>query len=98
MSVAVVASLSDSSIARSLAAGFEEEGVPLEIGESVGAALDLAREAAGRSALGIGVGGDALTLVLVLSASPGRPYLEGVPDEARAFGHSAARIAAQRPL
>ncbi len=98
MSVAVVAILSDSSVAQPLAAGFEEEGVPLEIGEGVGDALDLARDAAARSALGIGVGSDTLALVLVLSASPGRPYLQGTPDGARAFGHAAARIASQRPV
>lgn len=61
-------------------------------------ALTLAREAARRSALGLGIGGNAEWLVLVLSASPGRPYLEFAVAQARAFGHAAARVAARRPL
>lgn len=61
-------------------------------------ALTLAREAARRSVLGLGIGGDAERLVLVLAASPGRPYLELAVSQARAFGHAAARVAARRPL
>jgi hypothetical protein len=81
-----------------IAAGFEEEGVPLEMDDSGGAPETLAREAARRSALGIGLGGDGDRLVLVLAAFPGRPYLVGTAAEARAFGQDAARVAARRPL
>ena len=58
----------------------------------------LAREAAKRAALGLGIGGDHDRLVLVLTAFSGRPYLEAMASEARAMGHDAARIAARRPL
>lgn len=97
--IAVVALLADPRPAAALAAGFEEEGVPLAC-EPAGAAdvLALAREAAGRSALGLGIGGDAERLVLALAAWPGRPYLELATAQARSFGHAAARVAARRPL
>jgi hypothetical protein len=95
---AVVALLSDRSCERGLAAGFEEEGVPLAGEHAVGDAEALAREAAARSALGVGVGGDAQRLVLVLAAAPHRPYLDSPIGLARAFGHAAARITAHRPL
>ena len=58
----------------------------------------LAREAARRGALGLGLGGNHDRLVVVLAAFPGRPYLEAAATEARAIGHDAARIAARRPL
>jgi hypothetical protein len=58
----------------------------------------LAREAARRATLGLGIGGDDDRLVLVLAAFSGRPYLEAMASEARAMGHDAARIAARRPL
>jgi hypothetical protein len=57
----------------------------------------LAREAARRGALGLGLGGNHDRLVIVLAAFPG-PYLEAAATEARAIGHDAARIAARRPL
>ena len=94
----VVALLADVAAARDLAAGFEEEGVPLEVADAVGDALTLACEAARRSSLGLGVGGDAERLVLALGAVPARPYLEETLTRARAFGHAAARVAARRPL
>ena len=81
-----------------LAAGFEEEGVPLVVEYREGEAKALAREAAGRSPLGLGIGSDARALVLVLATWPGRPYLSGEPSEARAFGRAAARLAVGRPL
>jgi hypothetical protein len=98
MTVAVVALLDDPAAARDLAAGFEEESVPLAVQPRAGDALPLAREAARVSALGLGIGGSSGRLVLVLAASPGRPYLDGAVSEARAFGHAAARLAAGRPL
>jgi hypothetical protein len=94
----ILALLAGSEPQRDLAAGFEEEGVPLHFEPASGEAHALAREAARRSPLGLGVGGDAERLVLVVAAAPGRPYLEATLQNARAFGHSAARIAACRPL
>jgi hypothetical protein len=84
--------------ARALAAGCEEEGVPLRCEPASGEAHALARAAARRSPLGLGIGGDAERLVLVLAAAPGRPYLEAASRAARGFGHAAARVAARRPL
>lgn len=96
--ISVVALLADRLAERGLTAGFEEEGVPLELSQAAGDALTLAREAARRSPVGLGVGGDAERLLLVLAAWPGRPYLEGDPRQARGFGRAAARVAARRPL
>ena len=98
MTVAVVALLADSACAAALAAGFEEEGVPLRVEPGTGAAEPLAREAARRSALGLGVGADERRLVLVLAAAPARPYLESSPARARSFAQAVARVAARRPL
>jgi hypothetical protein len=86
--------------ARGLAAGCEEEGVPLEvrIAGDEGSALALARTAARESALGLGAGCARGRLVLVLAAAPGRAYLEAPAADARAFGHAISRIAARRPL
>jgi hypothetical protein len=95
---AVVALLADDGPTRRLAAGFEEEGVPLDLGPSSGEAFALAREAARRSHLGLGVGGDAVRLVLVLTAAPATAYLEAPAADARRFGHAAARVAARRPV
>ena len=81
-----------------LATGFEEEGVPLEVEVAEGAPEAMARKAARRASLGLGIGGDHDRLVVVLAAFPGRPYLEARASEARALGHDAARIAARRPL
>ena len=94
----LLALLTDEAPRAALAAAFEEEGVPLEVAVAQGSAEALAREAATRAALGLGIGGDHDRLVLVLAAFPGRPYLEVKAAEARAFGHDAARVAARRPL
>ncbi len=98
MTVGVLALLDCDGPARGLAAGFEEEGVPLTVERRSGEAFALAREAARLSPIGLGVGADAARLVLVLAAAPGRPYLTETPGQARAFGHAAARLAAGRPL
>jgi hypothetical protein len=95
---AVVALLADDAAARGLAAGFEEEGVPLDLEWRRGEALALAREAARRSYLGFGVGGDAVRLVLVLAPAPACAYLEATAADGRRFGHAAARVAARRPV
>jgi hypothetical protein len=96
--VAVVALLADPALTPPLAAGFEEEGVPLVSETVAGEALVLARAAAGRSPLGLGIGGDGSRLALVLAAAPARAYLEARATDARAFAQDAARIAARRPL
>ena len=96
--VAVVALLGHPAWAAPLAAGFEEEGVPLVVESAEGDALELARAAARRSLLGLGIGGDLDRLALVLAASSARAYLESPPADARSLGHAAARIAARRPL
>ena len=98
MTPAVVALLADPGTASGLAAGVEEEGVPRELAWGTGDAFALAREAAARSPLGLGVGGDASCVVLVLAAAPASPYLEAPAAGARRFGHAAARVAARRPL
>jgi hypothetical protein len=94
----IVALLAAAEIEKELAAGFEEEGVPLRCEPGSGEPLVLAREAARRSPLGLGIGGDARLLVLALAAAPSRPYLEASSADARRFGHAAARVAAHRPL
>jgi hypothetical protein len=94
----VVALLADGAPASALAAGFEEEGVPLSVRRAPGEAAALARKAAGQAALGLGIGGDEERLVLVLAAAPGRPYLEARATRGRCFGQAAARVAARRPL
>jgi Dehydratase medium subunit len=95
----VLALVSETAPAFALAAGFEEEGVPLTL-ELVddGDPVALAREAAKVAVLGLGVGGDRERLALVLAAAPGRPYLEAAAASARWFGQSAARVAARRLL
>jgi hypothetical protein len=94
----VLALMSDASSCAALAAGFEEEGVPLTIEIAEGTPQGLAREAAKQAVLGVGLGGDAERLVLVLAAAPGDPYLEGPASNARSFAQNAARVAARRPL
>ena len=94
----VVALVSDASVAAVLAAGFEEEGVPVTVSPGAGAPEALARTAARRALLGIGIGGDGDRLALVLAGAPARPYLLAPRAAARSFGHDAARIAARRPL
>jgi hypothetical protein len=94
----VVALLADGAPASLLAAGFEEEGVPLSVRHQPGEAGALAREAAGQATLGLGIGGDEARLVLVLAAAPGRPYLEAPAEQGRSFAQAAARVAARRPI
>jgi hypothetical protein len=96
----VVASLADPAPKAALAAGFEEEGVPivLEDGQKDVEPEALARQAAKRAVLGLGIGGDATRVVLVLAAAPGKPYLEAPAADVREFAQAAARVAARRPL
>jgi hypothetical protein len=94
----VLALMSDPGTGAQVAAGFEEEGVPVTVQAAEGAADALARAAAKRALLGIGIGGDGGRLALVLAGAPREPYLEAPASAARAFGHDAARIAARRPL
>ncbi len=94
----VLALVCDAAVGAALAAGFEEEGVPVTVTAAEGSPPALAREAAGRAILGIGIGGDRDRLVLMLVGAPARPYLGAVSADARAFGRNAARIAARRPL
>jgi propanediol dehydratase-reactivating factor small subunit len=96
--VTVIALLADEGVAAEIRAGFEEEGVPLTLEFAAGDAIELARAAARRSPLGLGVGCDTSRLVLVLAAASGHAYLETPTAEARAFGHSVARVASRRPL
>lgn len=98
MTEAVPALLADATPEAALAAGFEEEGVPVRIELKEGSALELAAQAARSSALGIGVGGDADRLVVALAVAPGHVYLEAPVEQARAFAQAAARVAARRPL
>jgi hypothetical protein len=101
----VLALVSDVRAGAALAAGFEEEGVPLTVsraadsrGAPAESAAKLAADAARTALLGIGIGADGERLVLMLAGAPGRVYLAAPIETARAFGHSAARIAARRPL
>jgi hypothetical protein len=94
----VLALISEPALGPALAAGFEEEGVPLTIEVAEGTAHNLAREAARQSVLGLGLGGDAEQLVLALAAASKHPYVEGPAGDARSFAHNAARVATRRPL
>ncbi len=95
----VLALVSDApGVGAALAAGFEEEGVPLEVQTADGAPVTLARQAARSSLLGLGIGADGGRLALVLAGAPAGPYLEAAALDARSFAHNAARIAARRPL
>jgi hypothetical protein len=82
---------------RDVAAGCEEESVPSRIEQRAGAAAQLAREAARVAPAGVGVGGDATTLVVALAGWP-QPYVTAPVARARDVGHLAARLAARRPL
>ena len=88
----VLALLTEAAPRTAIAAGFEEEGVPLEVVVAEGSPEALAREAARRGALGLALGGNHDRLVLVLAAFPGRPYLEadghrGPRDRSRRRSH-----------
>jgi hypothetical protein len=105
-----LALLSDAAVARALSAGFEEEGVPLtvEVRGAAGVSPErwahaepseiLAHEAAMRSLLGVGIGGDADRLAVILAGAPRQRYLQAPATAARRLGQDAARIAARRPL
>ena len=82
---------------RDVAAGCEEESVPSRIEQRAGAAAELARGRRALAPAGVGVGGDATTLVVALAAWP-EPYVTAPVAQARAVGHLAARLAARRPL
>ncbi len=95
----VHALLADPDVSRSIAAAFEEEGVPVTIAhEAEGEALTLARRAAASAPGLVGIGADGTTIIVVLAAAPGRAYLEADIADARAVARSAARIIARRPL
>ena len=82
-----------------LRAGCEEEGVPLAVRAGRRArATALARAAAPRALLGIGLGVDAAGACAVLAAAPARAYLEAPPGACARFAQDAARIAGRRPL
>jgi len=97
---AVVALVSGTTMTsmRELAAGFEEEAVPLVVETGVGTSQELAGRAAALSALGHGIGADRTGLVLALAVRPELPYLTAPLAEARPFGHAAARLVARRPV
>jgi hypothetical protein len=94
----VLALISAGRNAGAIAAGFEEEGVPLTVVIADGDAEGLARAAARKALLGIGIGGDEEEFVLMLTGSAARPYLRAPAAAARAFGRDAARVVARRPL
>ncbi len=94
----VLALVSDAATGAALALGFEEEGVPVTVSPAEGSAEALARTAANRAVLGLGIGGDGNRVALVLAGCPGWPYLVAPACDARALGRDAARIAARRPL
>lgn len=87
-------------------AGMEEEGVPSVVERPChdADATELARSAAGRSSLGVGVGIDAAGRVCVQHEKLTEPLPElcsaGVaePETARILGHNAARVVVGIPL
>jgi hypothetical protein len=83
---------------RALRAGCEEEGVPLVVERGTGSAPQLARAAAARALLGLGIGIDSRGGCAVLGAAPAHVYLEAAPEGLRAFAQDAARVAGRRPL
>lgn len=88
--------------AKRLAAGCEEEGVPLAWDVRPGNAADLARAACLSSHLEVGVGIDerkeaAIAIVHVSD----RPFVTGIaegPENLRWFGQAAARISKSQPV
>jgi hypothetical protein len=99
----VVASVAASAVEDAVLAGIEEEGVPCVVERSAtGAAVELARSAALRSPLGVGVGIDAAGTVCVqpekvADVIPELVSAAGVAA-ARILGHNAARICVGLPL
>jgi Dehydratase medium subunit len=104
--VILVLSDADGQVENEVLAGIEEEGVParVERPRSGGIATDLARDAAARSSLSVGVGIDADGRVCVhhdkLPTSPPGLFSTGRADPvtARVLGHNAARIVVGIPL
>jgi len=88
---AVVLAADDPATIRSVAAAFEEEGVPLSVVPPTSG-----REAARCSPLGIGIACHDEGLAIVLATGPDAPYVIG--DDPRRMGRIAARLAARRPL
>ena len=83
---------------RALRAGFEEEGVPLVVERGEGSGHVLAREAAGRALLGLGIGVAPDGACAVLAAAPATAYIQAASADLRTFAQDAARIAGRRPL
>jgi hypothetical protein len=81
-----------------LRAGFEEEGVPLAVEPAEGGAQELARAAAARAVLALGVGVDAGEARAVLAAAPSTAYLEAPLAGLRGLAQDAARIAGRRAV
>jgi hypothetical protein len=81
-----------------LCAGFEEEGVPLAVERAEGTGHELARAAAGRALLALGIGVDSQGARAVLAAAPAASYLQAPLAGVRAFAQDAARVAGRRPL
>lgn len=102
----VVVSAGSCEVERDVLAGIEEEGVPylLVAGDAEVPAAELARRAALRSPLHVGVGVDAKGEVCVQHAKLADPLPElssgGTADAAagRQLGHNAARIVVGVPL
>ena len=88
---AVVLASENALAIRGIAAGFEEEGVPLTVIPPC-----TPRAAALRSPLGIGIAHQDAELAIGLATGPETPYVIG--DDPRQMGRIAARLAARRPL
>lgn len=109
--VIVVRSAAAGVVEDAVLAGIEEEGVPYLVerdadpdGSGSAAAVDLARIAAHRSPLGVGVGIDAAGGVCVQPEKVSDPITDLTaapadgPARARLLGHDAARICVGLPL
>ncbi|WP_245234142.1 glycerol dehydratase reactivase beta/small subunit family protein [Mycobacterium sp. PS03-16] len=101
----VVLSAADGPVEHAVLAGIEEEGVPYTVQRVTDgrAAPELARDAAGRAPLGVGVGVDTRGGVCahqdkLPAPVPGLMSDGADPDVARALGHNAARIVVGLPL
>lgn len=102
----LVLSAVDGAVESAVLAGIEEEGVPSLVERTAGDddARALARRAANRSSLSVGVGIDGLGRVCVqhekLPEPPAALVTEGLADveTARTLGHNAARIVVGIPL
>jgi hypothetical protein len=102
----LVLSAGDGPVENAVLAGIEEEGVPSLVEHPAGDddARALARRAANRSSLSVGVGIDARGQVCVqhekLPEPPPALFTEGLTDveTARTLGHNAARMVVGIPL